>query len=147
MSVERDVTFTPAGTLKKNDYIAVENRPCRILEIIKAKTGKHGRMKCHVKSTDIFNGRNYECIYGSGDNVEVPVVTKQDYDLVDITMQYNDIYIYSLMRDGKIREDLMLPKDKMADLIKEAFVADNNVVLTVTSALDCEAITSFKLVA
>ena len=77
-----------------------------------SKTGKHGHAKVHLTGVDIFTGKKYESVESSSHNVEVPIVTKKEYDLIDI--KHNGDVVY---RDdnGEFNESLKM------DTTKETF--------------------------
>ena len=54
----------------------INGRPCRVIDVIYARTGRHGPLKCHFKAVDIFTGRNQEMAYNSTENAEVPIMRK-----------------------------------------------------------------------
>ncbi|CAN6448240.1 unnamed protein product [Victoria cruziana] len=60
-----------AGTIRKNGYIVIKNRPCKVVEVSTSKTGKHGHAKCHFVGIDIFNGKKLEDIVPSSHNCDV----------------------------------------------------------------------------
>ncbi|XP_035547006.1 eukaryotic translation initiation factor 5A-like isoform X1 [Juglans regia] len=74
-----------AGTIRKNVYIVIKNRPCKVVEVSTSKTGKHGHAKCHYVGIDIFNGKKLEDIVPSSHNCDVPYVSRTDYQLIDIS--------------------------------------------------------------
>ncbi|CAI0427501.1 unnamed protein product, partial [Linum tenue] len=74
-----------AGTIRKNGYIVIKNRPCKVVEVSTSKTGKHGHAKCHFVAIDIFNGKKLEDIVPSSHNCDVPHVNRTDYQLIDIS--------------------------------------------------------------
>lgn len=50
-----------AEAMRKGGYIILNgDKPCRILEVFTAKTGKHGHVKYIVTGVDIFDGTKYE---------------------------------------------------------------------------------------
>eukprot|EP00249_Psilotum_nudum_P001352 c13799_g1_i1 orf=1-378(-) len=36
-----------AGAIRKNSYIVIKSRPCKVVDVSTSKTGKHGHAKCH----------------------------------------------------------------------------------------------------
>merc|ERR1712150_229212 len=85
------------SALRKNGYVMIKGRPCKIVEMSTSKTGKHGHAKVHMVALDIFTGKKYEDICPSTHNMNVPNVTRQDYLKVpdddigkEITEKYNN---------------------------------------------------------
>ena len=68
-------------------------RPCKIVEMSTSKTGKHGHAKVHMVALDIFTNKKLEDICPSTHNMDVPHVTRKDYQLLDID---DGDYIYFL---------------------------------------------------
>ncbi|MCX8184907.1 MAG: translation initiation factor IF-5A [Sulfolobales archaeon] len=73
MSVE----YAELGELREGSYIVIDGEPCRIVEITKAKTGKHGSAKAHVVAISIFSGSRKTLVAPADQRVEVPIVVKK----------------------------------------------------------------------
>lgn len=67
------------SALRKNGYVMIKGRPCKVMEMSTSKTGKHGHAKVHLVALDIFTNKKYEDICPSTHNIDVPNVTRQDY--------------------------------------------------------------------
>lgn len=137
-----------AGTIRKNGFIVIKDRPCKVVDVSTSKTGKHGHAKCHFVGIDIFTGKKYEDLTPSSHNCDVPNVSRQEYQLIDV----NDEGFVTLMDDsGNTREDLTLPKgteesDKLADQIKEFYGDGKECVVTVLKAMNQEMINQVKII-
>ena len=137
---------TQASALRIGDHMCVNDRPCKITGMTTSKTGKHGGAKIHFICVDIFTDKKYEPLHMSTQNIEVPHVTKNDYQLLDIT---DDEVSY--LNDKEIAmNDLVMPciTDKDAQLssdIRNAFDEGNEVFITVISAMDITAIKGFRV--
>ncbi|EFZ04031.1 hypothetical protein MHUMG1_01578 [Metarhizium humberi] len=102
------------SALRKGGFVVIKGRPCKIVEMSTSKTGKHGHAKVHLVATDIFTGKKYEDLSPSTHNMDVPVVNRKEYQLVDIS---DDGYL-SLMDDsGNLKNDVKKPDD--LDLVKK----------------------------
>jgi len=132
-----------AGQIKKGGYIMIKGQPCKVIDISTSKTGKHGHAKCNFTATNIFNNKKLEDIVPSTHTTTVPVVSRQEYTLIDID---EEEYV-SLMDDaGEIRSDIQLPTfpDDYANKIKEIFNKNEELLVTVLKACDNEQIISYK---
>ena len=108
----------------KDFYCIFQGRPCKIVEMSTSKTGKHGHAKVHMVALDIFTTKKYEDICPSTHNMDVPNVSRKDYQLCDI----DDDYL-SLMDDGgDMREDLKVPDGDLGEEIRNA-IADGKEIL------------------
>ncbi|MGB9831350.1 MAG: translation initiation factor IF-5A, partial [Fervidicoccus fontis] len=58
-------------------YIIIENEPCRVVEITKAKTGKHGSAKAHVVAIGLFTGNKRTLTAPVDQRVEQPIIEKK----------------------------------------------------------------------
>ena len=70
------------SALRKNGHVVIKGRPCKIVDMSTSKTGKHGHAKVHLIAIDIFTGKKLEDLCPSTHNMDVPVVKRNEYQLV-----------------------------------------------------------------
>ena len=118
------VTNNQMSLVTMTSLLHFQSRPCKIVEMSTSKTGKHGHAKVHLVALDIFTSKKYEDICPSTHNMDVPNVSRKDYQLCDI----DDGYL-SLMDDGgDMREDLKVPDGDIGEEIRSA-IADGREIL------------------
>ncbi|MEM4837264.1 MAG: translation initiation factor IF-5A, partial [Desulfurococcaceae archaeon] len=88
---------------------------CRIVEITKAKTGKHGSAKAHVIAVSLITGSKKTIIAPTDQQVEVPVIEKKVGQIINIredTVQIMDMETYEVFEvkkdfvDEKVRDKI-----------------------------------------
>jgi len=72
------------SALRKNGHVVIKGRPCKIVDMSTSKTGKHGHAKVHLVAIDIFNGKKLEDLSPSTHNMDVPNVSRREYQLVGL---------------------------------------------------------------
>jgi translation initiation factor 5A len=135
-----------AGTIRKNGFIVIKGRPCKVSDVSTSKTGKHGHAKCHFVAIDIFTGKKYEDLTPSSHNSDVPHVNRQEYTLLDIN---EDGFVSLMDEGGNTKDDLTLPKgtddaEKLASQIQADFDAGKELQVTVVKAMGEEMISAVK---
>ncbi|KAL4866298.1 hypothetical protein BDV12DRAFT_173204 [Aspergillus spectabilis] len=150
MADEHDVTFESAdagasatfpmqcSALRKNGFVVIKGRPCKIIDMSTSKTGKHGHAKVHLVATDIFTQKKLEELCPSTHNMDVPNVTRREFQLLDVT----DDGFLSLMDDnGTTKDDVKVPDGEVGDRINKMFTDEgkdcNVVILTAMGEQAC----------
>merc|ERR1712004_217750 len=109
--------------LRKNGHVMIKGRPCKIVDMSTSKTGKHGHAKVSLVAVDLFTDRKYEDACPSTHNMEVPTVTRKDFQFVHL--EEEDNYVRYLDDKGTIRsirvdhgellEEIALKRDRDED--------------------------------
>jgi len=132
------------SALRKGGFVMIKGRPCRVVDMSTSKTGKHGHAKVHLVAMDIFTAKKLEDLCPSTHNMDVPVVKRTDLQLIDIS---EDGFVSLMSDSGETREDLRIPEGEVGDEIRSRFGADEQVLVTVLSACDEEALIAVKSMA
>lgn len=130
--------------LRKNGYVMIKGRPCKIVETSTSKTGKHGHAKVHLVGLDIFTNKKYEDICPSTHNMEVPNVNRYELEVIDM----NDEFCVCMDDGGELREDLKVPEsvgvEKCKSMLKQGEEKDEPVQAVVWKACGTEVILELK---
>jgi translation initiation factor 5A len=92
-----------ASALRKGGFVVIRGRPCKVVEMATSKTGKHGHAKIHFIAIDIFTNKKLEDICPSTAKMDVPVVGRIEYLVIDLT---DDGYLSLLKENGETKADL-----------------------------------------
>lgn len=121
----------------------IKGRPCKVLETLILKAGKHGHGKIIFTAEDIFTGKKLENVVPISDIVEVPFVTRTEWEIIDIG---DDGELTLMDEDGNQKTDLNLPEvpENMADEIRDAWAYGENLVyVTVLAAIGREQVCEY----
>jgi len=149
MSEEHDHTFesVDAGAsttfpmqcsaLRKNGHVVIKGRPCKIVDMSTSKTGKHGHAKVHLIAIDIFTGKKLEDLCPSTHNMDVPVVKRYEYQLIDIS---DDGFLNLIDDTGNEKNDVRMPDGEVGEKITKLFkTEEKDTNVTVQTAMGEEA--------
>ncbi|KAK5781026.1 uncharacterized protein PWA37_001941 [Arxiozyma heterogenica] len=128
------------SALRKNGFVVIKGRPCKIVDMSTSKTGKHGHAKVHLVALDIFTGKKLEDLSPSTHNMEVPVVKRTEYQLLDI----DDGYLSLMTNDGETKDDVKAPEGELGEQLQTAFDEGKDLMVTIITAMGEEAAISFK---
>ncbi|MBW9140402.1 MAG: translation initiation factor IF-5A [Candidatus Aramenus sp.] len=107
------VNYTTVGELKEGNYIVIDGEPCRVVEIQKAKTGKHGAAKANVVAISIFTGAKKTLMAPVDQQVEVPIIEKHVGQILADTgdkLQVMDLNTYETFEMEKPKEEDLASK-------------------------------------
>jgi translation elongation factor IF5A len=143
------ITFEQPSSIKKGNYLMIDDHPCRVIDTSFFKPGKHGSAKHKFIGVDIFTDKKCITVVSSDQTVTSPVVTRDQYTLLNVNCptglnnSSNPIPI-SLMDDyGGVKDDINLPDNELGKRIAKAFDSDKCLILTIQSAIDKEKVISF----
>ncbi|KAI5480663.1 eukaryotic translation initiation factor 5A [Pseudohyphozyma bogoriensis] len=105
-----------------------------------SKTGKHGHAKVHLVATDIFTGRKYEDLSPSTHNMDVPVVTRQEYQLINI----DDGFLNLMLPDGSGKDDVKVPEGDIGNEIQTGFDDGKDLLITIVTSMGEEQAMAYK---
>lgn len=128
------------SALRKNGFVNIKGRPCKIVDMSTSKTGKHGHAKVHLVAIDIFTGKKLEDLSPSTHNMEVPFVKRTEFQLLDI----DDGFLSLMTMDGETKDDVRAPEGELGDAIQASFDEGKDLNVTIIAAMGEEAAISFK---
>jgi len=147
-SFDSNMDAAPAdiGSIHKSDYVVLNGRPLKVVEVTHSKPGKHGHSKVFIVGIDIFTGRRYEEVRPVGHMIQVPNIEKKDYLIVDV-IDYDSLTLLD-EQTCTIRNDINLNKnsDVCRRLLDQFNQGNDQIKVTVLKALGEEQIMAFKVI-
>ncbi|ESO03394.1 hypothetical protein HELRODRAFT_173689 [Helobdella robusta] len=136
------------SALRKNGFVVLKGKPCKIVDMTTSKTGKHGHAKVHLVGLDIFTGKKCEDICPSTHNMQVPSVTRKELEVIDLS---EDGFFSLMGEDGDMRDDLKITEncspntpEAIRELIATAEASGERVLATVWKAMGEEVVKELK---
>ncbi|KAL4722246.1 translation initiation factor eIF5A [Fusarium chlamydosporum] len=78
---ETNVSRKECSSVEEGDYVLMQGRPCKIVEMSASRRNRHGHSKVHLVGIDIFTGKKFEDMSASTHEVEIPEVSRGEYRL------------------------------------------------------------------
>lgn len=142
------------SALRKNGHVVIKGRPCKIVDMSTSKTGKHGHAKVHLVAIDIFTSKKLEDLSPSTHNMDVPNVSRTEYQLVgkrrlqgvkaNDQIDVDDGFLNLMTQDGTTKDDVKVPEGELGDGITKDFEDGKDLLVTVIAAMGEEAAISYK---
>ena len=107
------LNYVSLGDVKVGNYIIIDNEPCKVVEITKAKTGKHGSAKAHVVAIGLFSGSKKTLTAPVSQRVAMPIIEKRVAQvLADLgnSFQIMDLETYETFEVEKPKDQDLLSK-------------------------------------
>mmetsp|Transcript_54817 Transcript_54817/g.134072 ORF Transcript_54817/g.134072 Transcript_54817/m.134072 type:complete len:157 (-) Transcript_54817:341-811(-) len=137
-----DCTPVEAGSVKQGKFLLIKGKPCKVVDVSKAKVGKHGAAKCHFVGVDIFTGKKLESICPASAQLSEPIVDRSEYQVVDVA---DDDFLTLMDKENNTREDLKLPDEgDVGNKIRTMFDDGKDVMVTVLKAVGQEQVIDCK---
>jgi translation initiation factor 5A len=105
-----ETTPTSIKDLKPGNFVMDEEEPCKIVDIVISKPGKHGATKARVECVGLFDGRNRSIMKPAADTLLVPLINKRRGQVLSVsgnTAQMMDMEDFSTI-DVSIPEDIKI---------------------------------------
>jgi translation initiation factor 5A len=102
------------GTIKVGSYVMIEGEPCRIVDYVHSKPGKHGAAKARVVAIGVFDSVKRNFVKPVSSQVEVPLIEKRSGQIISLlpsSLQVMDLETYEVFEapfpgDESLKEHL-----------------------------------------
>jgi len=114
-------TYEVVGNLKVGSFVVIDGEPCRVVEISKAKTGKHGSAKATVTAIGLFSKSKKVFVAPVDTQVEVPIIEKRIGSIIaDLGDRFQ-------VMDVETFEVFEVSKDTIDETIRDKLTIDQEV--------------------
>ena len=141
---EEEFPTTPmkASDLRKGNYMIINDKPCKVLEMNTSSPGKHGHAKIHFVAMDLTRMKKIETIHPSTHMVMVPQQTKQEFML--ISLDEDDMVANLESKGGESRENFPIPTSLYGKGAKQAWARGDDISVVVTKVHGVEQVATFR---
>src|SRR5690242_9928018 len=87
-----------ASHIKKGTYVIIDGHPCKCVDNVTSKNGKHGHCKCNIVGVDVFTGKKYNTVPPSSATMQLFELKRFDYQVTNID---EDEGVLELLDDKK----------------------------------------------
>ncbi|PWA89411.1 eukaryotic elongation factor 5A-1 [Artemisia annua] len=142
-------TTKVAGTIREGHYILIDNRPCKVLDVVAASNGRPNW--CSFVGRDIFTlNERVSADFSLSDNVVVPIVNHNDYEVVHIDRTNVEVfYAAGEVKEFQVIDRTLLNRIRARlddDRKLDRELSRRSLVATVLSAMGEERISAFKAI-
>lgn len=73
------------GSLKKGDYVVLDEAACTVSDIKVSRPGKHGHAKVNLTAVGMLDGKKRNTVMPGHDTIEAPVIGKRNAQVLNVT--------------------------------------------------------------
>jgi len=116
----------------------IKNSPCRITEMNHCQPSKHGHPMSLVTAIDLFTGKEYKKVIPGHVRVDVPIVTREEYLVLDVDGGYLSLWD---REKGQPKDDVKVPEGEVGKKVMEMWKkGENDIWITVLGAMGMETV-------
>jgi translation initiation factor 5A len=107
-----EIKMTSVGSLKKGQYVIIDEVACAIVDLATSRPGKHGHAKVNLMAVGLIDGKKRNIVMPGHDNIPVPIIEKKNAQVLSITGDHAnvmDVETYETF-------DMAIPEELKADL-------------------------------
>jgi len=127
-----EIKLMQANSLRSGGYVILDGIVCVVRDIQTSKTGKHGSSKCRIEAVGIIGGQKKIHLCPSTDNVEVPVIEKNNAQVLSVHGDTATVMDNSTFEtfDIKIADELK-ERVKEGSVVNYWIILDEKVIMDV----------------
>jgi len=75
---------THVGSLKKGNYVIIDDIACLVSDMKISRPGKHGHAKVNLTATGMLDGKKRQTVMPGHDNIKVPIIGKKNAQVLSV---------------------------------------------------------------
>ena len=75
---------THVGSLKKGNYVIIDDIACIVSDMKISRPGKHGHAKVNLTPTGMLDGKKRQTVMPGHDNIKVPIIGKKNAQVLSV---------------------------------------------------------------
>jgi translation initiation factor 5A len=79
-----ELKFVRGNSLKEGGYVLIDDEVCRIKEVEKSKSGKHGAGKLRITGVGVFDNQKRTLLSPASNDISVPIITRSNAHVVAV---------------------------------------------------------------
>ena len=141
---EEEFPTTPmkASDLRKGNYMIINDKPCKVLEMNTSSPGKHGHAKIHFVALDLKRMKKIETIHPSTHMVQVPQQSKKEFKL--ISFDEDDMVANLKSKGGENRENFPIPMSLYGKGVKQALAKGDDISVVMVKVHGVEQVVNLR---
>ena len=72
------IKIVSVGSLKKGNYVIINETACKVVDTQVSRPGKHGHAKVRLSATGLIDGKKRVIVMPGHDNIDTPIVDKRN---------------------------------------------------------------------
>ena len=107
------IKIVSVGSLKKGNYVVINEIACKVVDTQVSRPGKHGHAKVRLSATGLIDGKKRVIVMPGHDNINTPIVDKRNAQVLSVTGNTANVM------DSETYEtfDLEIPDDLKANCV------------------------------
>jgi len=73
------------GSISKGSYLLVDGVPCKCVDVVISKAGKHGHAKSKITAVGVLDGKKRIIMSPTHDHIDVPIVDKRNASVLSVS--------------------------------------------------------------
>ncbi len=127
--------------LRVNGHVLIQEKPCKLISLVRSAPGKHGHAKISVTGVDIFSGKKYEGGGPASHVMYVPVIKRTSFQVLDIADDGFLSLWNPLDTERGIKDDLKLAENAVGAKVRAMLEDGKEVTVVVLASMGMETVT------